>query len=224
MSFILDALKKSESERQRTNTPGIAHIAEGGKRTHAGKWLWIVAILLIVNAAVLAALMLRSDKPGTTPIVQTKLPTEAQADPTPAATRFSDIVADAKRSQPPATRAEGGARIPTEKASDSAPEPASERSSVAAQGVSDTLGPTSNSVTDGLPGFNELRAAGLLQLADMHLDIHVYSEQPADRFVFVNMSKYKERATLSEGPLVREITRDGVVLEFSGHTFLLPRE
>jgi hypothetical protein len=38
------------------------------------------------------------------------------------------------------------------------------------------------------------------------------------------MSKYKERATLDEGPVVREITPDGVVLEHLGMKFLLPRE
>ena len=65
---------------------------------------------------------------------------------------------------------------------------------------------------------------GLLQLPDLHLDIHVYSNIPEDRFVFVNMSKYKERGTLDEGPVVREITPDGVILEYLGTGFLLPRE
>ena len=32
MSFILDALKKSESERTRQDTPGIASIPETGKQ------------------------------------------------------------------------------------------------------------------------------------------------------------------------------------------------
>ena len=58
----------------------------------------------------------------------------------------------------------------------------------------------------------------------MHLDIHVYSGQPADRFVFINMSKYKERSTLTEGPLVKEITPQGVILEYGSTVFLLPRE
>ena len=79
-------------------------------------------------------------------------------------------------------------------------------------------------MTEGLPSLNELRAQGVLQLPEMHLDIHVYSGQPADRFVFVNMKKYTEGATLSEGPAIREITKDGVVLDYLGTRFLLPRE
>ena len=84
--------------------------------------------------------------------------------------------------------------------------------------------PPSPSTGKSFATFNNLRAQGVLQLPDMHLDIHVYSGQPADRFVFINMSKYKERATLAEGPRVKEITPEGVILEFGGNDFLLPRE
>jgi hypothetical protein len=38
------------------------------------------------------------------------------------------------------------------------------------------------------------------------------------------MSRYKENATLVEGPEIREITPDGVILEHIGTRFLLPRE
>ncbi len=215
MSFILDALKKSETDRQRSNAPGIAHIAESGKKKHSGRWLWIVAGLLIINAAVLAALMARSGNPPETPAVQIALPVPTAAPPEEAATRFSDIVADAKRSRPlSAESSPTSAADAAPTAAVAAPDPA----------VSDRPAAAASSVTDGLPSFDELRVTGVLQLPELHLDIHVFSAAPADRFVFVNMSKYKERATLDEGPLVREITVDGVVLEHGGHTFLLPRE
>lgn len=214
MSFILDALKKSETERQRTNTPGIAHIAEGGKRRHAGKWLWVVAALLAVNAVVLAALMMRSDDVTEAPAVQVQVPVMTPAaSPPDTTTGFAEIVAAAKRSQPPPqdTRITGSADTTAAALPPDVPE-------------ASPAAPQSLSVTDGLPNFNELRAEGVLQLPDMHLDIHVYSAAPKDRFVFVNMRKYKERAVLDEGPLVKEITSDGVVLEHNGHAFLLPRE
>ena len=70
----------------------------------------------------------------------------------------------------------------------------------------------------------ELRASGALQLPDLHLDIHVYSQNPADRFVFINMSKYREQSRLTEGPLVKEIRSDGVLLEHRDREFILYRE
>jgi general secretion pathway protein B len=79
-------------------------------------------------------------------------------------------------------------------------------------------------ITESYATFNDLRANGTLVLPDLHLDIHVYSDQPAERFVFVNMNKYREQARLAEGPLVKEITPEGVILEYLGNGFLLPRE
>ena len=61
-------------------------------------------------------------------------------------------------------------------------------------------------------------------MPELHVDIHVYSESPGDRFVFINMSKHNEGSRLSEGPLVEEITPEGVVLSMNGTTFLLPRD
>ena len=63
-----------------------------------------------------------------------------------------------------------------------------------------------------------------MQLPELHLDIHVYSGEPSERFVFVNMVKYKERGKLAEGPTITEIVPEGVVLDYLGTRFLLPRE
>ncbi len=72
--------------------------------------------------------------------------------------------------------------------------------------------------------IDELRLSGELQMAELHLDIHVYSENPADRFIFINMVKHREQSRLAQGPVVSEITPDGVILDYEGKTFLLPRE
>jgi hypothetical protein len=79
-------------------------------------------------------------------------------------------------------------------------------------------------VVDGPPTFSELRADGTLNMRDLHLDIHVFSMTPSERFIFVNMNRYREGATLEEGPRVAEITPEGVILEYTGMRFLLPRE
>lgn len=74
-----------------------------------------------------------------------------------------------------------------------------------------------------LPTLNDMRAGGT-SLPDMHLDIHVHSANPAERFIFVNMRKYTEGQTLQEGPIVERIRSDGVVLNHQGLRFLLPRQ
>ena len=44
------------------------------------------------------------------------------------------------------------------------------------------------------------------------LNAHVYSEDPAERFVILNMQKYKEGEQIPEGPDLEQVTRDGVIL------------
>ena len=76
---------------------------------------------------------------------------------------------------------------------------------------------------DGLPSLAELQATGRVRVAPLHLDIHVFSYVPSERFVFINMNKYSEGDRLKEGPVVEEITPDGAILEHQGQRFLLPR-
>ena len=72
--------------------------------------------------------------------------------------------------------------------------------------------------------IDELRLSGALQIPELHLDILVYSEVPEERFAFINMVKQREQSTLDEGPVVSEITPEGVILDYRGTKFLLPRE
>jgi general secretion pathway protein B len=214
MSFILDALKKSESERQRKGTPGIADVPQGTANPGGRRWAWIIGALLAVNLSVLLVLILRPDtkepRPGTE--LSVKLPGTGAPAATPVPP-FSEIVSDAKRDQSTIPVSEPVKQSqPTAKEAPVTPAPAPAPAHATAR------------VVDGPPTFNELRADGSLQLPDLHLDIHVYSPTPAERFVFINMSRYKENATLDEGPRVAEITPEGVILEYTGMRFLLPRE
>jgi general secretion pathway protein B len=75
-----------------------------------------------------------------------------------------------------------------------------------------------------LPRFADLVVLGQLNVPHMHIDIHVFSTTPADRFVFINMRRYNEGQSTQEGPRVERITRDGVVMEHQGQRFFLSRD
>ncbi len=87
--------------------------------------------------------------------------------------------------------------------------------------------PTSDMTSAGAdapPSMQQLTLAGILTTPPMRLDIHVYSDKPDQRFVFVNMRKYREGDQLQEGPVLNEITPTGVVLSHEGNRFTLERE
>lgn len=78
MSFILDALRKSEHERQRTTGPGLAEVAVAPPQPRTNAWATAAIALLVVNLVAVGILMLRKgrDEPAT-PVVATAGPESA---------------------------------------------------------------------------------------------------------------------------------------------------
>ncbi|MDH3431287.1 MAG: general secretion pathway protein GspB [Gammaproteobacteria bacterium] len=201
MSFILDALKKSETERQQQGGAEFSSVPSGSGETQSFKWLWILGLLLFVNIVVLIGILLRPERPSTQPAAAQEVPARPTQTSGPS---FEEKIAAAKQNQPDVT--------------DIAPaNPNANQPQVVGR-------PASRASAERVLTIDEVRVNGTLQMTDLHLDIHVYSDDPAERFVFINMTKHRERSTLDEGPVVVEITPDGVILEHQGTTFLLPRE
>lgn len=208
MSFILDALKKSENERQHNAPTEFATVPSSSEPSRAPRWLWVLGALLAINVIVLTGLLLR---PTPSTPARAAAPVTAPTGVEPAVkapvASFAEQL-DAARDRQPEPAPEAATTPP-----DPAPAAAPTRSAPAA--ATSAL---------FLPSLAELRADGTLNLPELHVDIHVYSDSSADRFVFINMVKYRENERLNEGPLLREITRDGVVLEHRGTSFSLARE
>ena len=76
---------------------------------------------------------------------------------------------------------------------------------------------------DILPRLADLPGNERAALPPLKLTMHVYADDPAARFVILDGRRLGEGGMLGEGVLVREIRRDGVVLESGGRALLLPR-
>lgn len=279
MSFILEALKRSENERQRQTGPGLATAPTGERVKRRPPWLAIAVGLLVLNLAVLAFLLTR---PPTTP--STAAPAASprpSATPSPAAAADmgrEDRAASAPRVASTHTRgatpapALRGSAAPARNdaptttlappAATAAPRPApspggeapprrevrSLSAEVAAPPVvqppvagpiaeaepppapaqtpepaaAPTPAPASTPVSRGLPTVAEMTLKGEFSGRPLHLDLHVYYDDPARRLVFINGSKYKEGERLEDGLTVDEIVPEGVVLDDGRQRFLLP--
>ena len=253
MSFILDALKKSESERQRQAGPSLADVRVVRRRVERPWWAVGVAALLVLNLGVLLVVLMRNGdaKPAAAASVQQVAPQPQAAAPPPVQTYrqqpapspdpgyegamdpsvrsladeaggyeepYSSELADPNLSGAAAVP-EGAPRVRRIEPPAVAPLPAA--------AVTDARNKANSAGTaydpEVLPSANDLAASGT-NLPELHLDIHVHSHNPGERFVFVNMRKYQEGETLKEGPRVERITPDGVILNQRGLRFLLPRQ
>jgi general secretion pathway protein B len=228
MSFILDALKKSESDRQQKTAPDISDVPMASRPGGAPRALLAVTGLLSITVVILLVVLLK-------PAVQPATAPAAAENPTvPASTEPDPVPAPSTVNSPPPRRDESPADPPQlaqaeTQAVATTPPPVTAAPTVVAEPVVEPATriepePAPAVETESYLTFNDLRATGKINLPDMHIDLHVYSDVPAERFVFINMNQYRENATLSEGPRLQQITSDGVLLEYVGTTFLLPRE
>jgi general secretion pathway protein B len=206
MSFILDALRKSENERQRNQTPGMANMQAQGKRKGSGIWLPLVALLVGVNLSLIVVMWFLSDEK------------QSASTPTPATTTGNqeNVVSSAP-----------GRRLTEELTPANTAKPANQQGNAALPAQTTDVAPSTSydqSVDDNIPTLAELQLANAISVPPLHLDIHVYSETSSERFVFINMSRYNEGGTLDEGPKVVRIAKSGVVLRHQGQDFMMVRE
>jgi general secretion pathway protein B len=242
MSFILDALKKSELERQRQTTPGLVDPGAVARRAGLPRWAVALGLLLAVNLVVLSVVLLRNGATAAPPpAAATTTPTAAvpaaatapTATAAPAATPATPATASASSSQPdhfspldPPAAADAppvyAPEIPVEPAAEA--EPASPPVHVPKATHREPLLTDDGADDEVLPSLSELNLTGPQGLPELHIDVHVYATRPSERFVYINMRKYREGATLQEGPVLERIRRDGVVLDYHGVRFILPRQ
>jgi general secretion pathway protein B len=243
MSFILDALKKSETDRQRQSAPALFEVKVAAPRRRFPAWALGLGALLLVNIAVLAWLLLRrpaADAPAAVAAAtQASTPAAASRAPNgevtvPATVTFQVNV--------PAGSVPGGApgTGPVADAGAVAPSAAPPLAEEPLLSGTETPVPPDYDTRDyqpaitpeqagavaavrragGVPSRDEILARGT-QLPDLRMDLHVYDADPAKRFVFINMRKMREGESLPEGVRVEEITQSGARLSYQGNQFAL---
>jgi general secretion pathway protein B len=209
MSFILDALKKSESERQRQSGPALLEMRIVRPARALPAWAIVVGALLVVSVAVLAWMALR-------PVAQRANNANAVAantgTPNPGVGAVTAPVAPAA----PVARAAPAAVTSPADATETAANPADTAPAIAP-------GPDA-SPPAGAQGNLQNYAEVSGNVPELRLDLHVYAPNPAERYAFINMRKVREGDVTPEGVQVRQITREGVVLEYHGAEFLLGRQ
>jgi general secretion pathway protein B len=236
MSFILDALKKSEAERARQAGPALLEMRIVRPKRRVALWIVVLALLLSVNLAVLLWFALRREPAAAPASAQQASPAAAAAGapgvaapagvaaasgaPAPATGAAADQARTDVNALPPpgAFVADPGARVAG----------ADEADYAAGDNPADlepAAGPAPGSVSVGRgagarPNYSEIGGS----VPELRLDLHVYGSRPQDRYALINMHKVHAGDVLPEGPRVLEITRDGVVLDWRGSEFVLGRE
>lgn len=235
MSLLLDALRKAEEERRLGQTPSLHSVIQAvpaGPSTRR-RWLpWLLGLLgLALGAAALAVVWLQRPAvpatavPAAPPAPPLAAPT-IESLPVPMEEDVQDL-ADLDIEAPyarhlQATAPEATARAPTTRPAppadplaeaSPAPQPGPslkvERIQLAAAG--DVAVPLAEMPADYRASFPAYR-----------VDVHVWNEDPALRFVMLNGRRYREGDVTQEGPRLLAIVVDGMDFEHRGTRVRLP--
>ena len=222
MSFILDALKKSEAQRQRADAPALYEMKMAPPRQRVPVWLIVLGGLLLINIGVLSVVLLRGNhsaapqadasSAGTT--VATPPPAPVPSAPTPASAAPANLPATIALGNQPGTAVAPNSGANAADRADDAPavEPAPAPAA------------TSGAASGDVPTYDQAASAPGANLPELKLDLHAYAANPADRFVFLNMVKLKEGQSSPAGVRVETITPEGAILSWQGSRFFLQRQ
>lgn len=222
MSYILDALRKSEEQRRLASAPdlGTEHRPAGDPgRGRTRLWLLLGAGLLL-NAVVVGAWLLRTGSDDGAGVAPTAAPASAEADG-PAGMReargpsgqldpedgagpgrLQDDPRPGPASPPGAATAEQATAPPAPPTTEPEPLPAS--------GPAPTTAPP-------VP-IRALPDAFRQRIGPLSFSTHIYADEPRFREVAINGRTHREGARIGALRLV-EITEDGVILELDGRRF-----
>jgi general secretion pathway protein B len=227
MSYILEALRRAERERQTGQSTGSQSGAAPppAPRLRPTTMALAGATLFLAGVGV-AALLLRS--PTTEPPAATTPPpaTTAQITPAPLPVYTPEAVPDA-----PTLPADDAVSLddiaPVFQGTPTlvTPAPAPVPTPAAAVQTSATPAATAVTATPGPerpPTLREVPAELRARFPEIALQVHVHNADPARRWIMVDNRRVGEGATLDSGVRVIEILPDGVIFELDGRPLFWP--
>jgi general secretion pathway protein B len=261
MSYILDALKKADRDRQpaAVPTPTTAHRTPAPPLRNRPLWPWIAGVVIVNMGVLLWLLRPAPSVPDGAPVSVTQAPATS---PVPAASEQAEWVRPVEpvaapnvldkatvtvvpSQVPPSTiRSVPSVSLPRlEQKPDAIPQAATKPAHVTSAGA-DAPSSASTPKPEIAPEKSPAPAVAsapvkLLErgpatplasqespvpqdvVANLHLQVHVYSEVPAERRVFINNQKYVEGQRIDANLVVESITSEGVFVSYQGKRVLL---
>lgn len=229
MSYILEALKKADQTRTVGEIPGLESTHWGERRSRSPRkfrWLWAVAALLVGNGILLAVLLDRDDVDEAGVAVEgagyiDRLPDSLAVKPMPRTEKKNPGV----QQTAPRPKVARPAQAPVaSQVTPGIPRPVFAPVVPAAAPVTAPPAPQPvQAARSGVPSWDDLSLEFRSGFTLPHIDVHVYSETPARRFILVDLDKYREGDTLASGAVIEKILPEGVQLYYQGTKFIVER-
>lgn len=235
MSYILDALRKSQRERDPAPPapPGAVHNITISFPDRNGL---IVAGIILLLALLGAAAFFWHNTVGSVPEPAAVASVPPAAQPAPAA-QAENAAAEVAPVSPQATgpvktpapvqdlAEQAKVELPVVVRPKPARKPAQKQTSVVpAANPAPAAGPVMiTTAAADVPLLQQMPLEFQHALPPLAVTIHVYAPDPSQRILFINNREYHQGSQIAGGIRVEEIVPDGVVLSYQGERFKLGR-
>lgn len=240
MSYILNALRKSETERQTTKTESLEDRLLETTPTVEKKTSKTIMALIAVNVClVIYFIVSLNSQVKTQPLppaqvenkqkpeaavkkqtVTTQEPIEAPKPQFLQQSIASQIKKQQKAVEQPVVSKPVIAKTITKPP---AKEQDVELSVPETQPITEEAYIAPEIVQQGIPFLSELPSSFRRTVPDLKINVFVYTEKPDDRFIMVNMQKYQVGQQLESGIMIKEIREDSLVVEYKNKIFKIRR-
>jgi len=236
MSYILDALRKSQRERDPAPPPPPDAVHNITISLPGRNGLIVVGIILLLVLLGAVLFFWRSTVGSVPEPAVTVAPVAPATEPPPAAAAKAAPAEVAPVSPPAIESVKPSAPVhdlaeQAEVALPVVPKPKPARKHVQkpasvvhtvspAPAASPTLTATPS---DGIPLLQQMPLEFQHALPPLAVTIHVYAPDPSQRILFINNREYHQGSQITGGIRVEEIVPDGVVLSYQGERFKLSR-
>lgn len=202
MSYILDALRQAERQRQQQSPAGPLHQPKPA-RGRPPLWLLTTTAALLLNAALVAGYWWQQAKTSAEAVIEAATPDAppAPAPVTSATTSTPALLPSAATTAPPSAPAIAAPSAPPSAPATAAPSAPPSAPAIAAP-----------SATSALQRYR----------GELTIDAHVHSPQPERRFVLVAGHSYREGEFIATGVRLEEITANGIIVSEEGRLFSVP--
>jgi len=238
MSYILDALRRADAERERGGVPGLhaqpfpPGSADAAAARRGVPWRWIGVGAACGLAVPLALWLLGGDEaPRPAPLPQAIAPAPETSPPPaaaaePAAPRVEPAPLTSAAAPPVTAPAPSPAPPPATPRRAAAPAPEAGTTRKPAPPATAATKPTARPATEPAPQaaaritpIGELPEPIRRQLPPLQIGGSMYSAEPANRMLIVNGQLLQERAAVAPGLVLEQIRLKSAVFDFQGQRF-----
>lgn len=234
MSLILQALRKSEAERRLGQAPSLLSPMPALPTTRNRGWRGAGYALVLVLVAALAWWLGQRGphREAAAPATSAPLAVAAQAPPprarrpVPVSPALVESAAITLRPAPVSATRVAAAKPSLPGNARPAAKPAVAVVTAPAVAVAEpppSATAPAQAMQPALLSLAQLPAAERQGLPALRITMHVFAEQPAQRFAIIDGHRVAEGALLGEDVVLAEITRAGVILDLHGQRVLLAR-